>query len=238
MIPMRLRGSSGIDRYHRPANPAIGIKALCRIRHREDRIRDFFCTIRLSAIVDLHSQLSPLRRQCFSNRDILIIMQRTTILVLIPLAIAVIISAGCAPPFSKTLLDTVEKNLPFSELHKAPESHAGKMLMVGGTIVDTRNLKEGTQIEVLQKSLDGEGRPALTDETGGRFLVVTQTYLDAAVYHCGRSVTIIGEVTGSKVQPLGELGYRYPVLTAKELHLWSPYSGPRFSIGVGMYRGF
>lgn len=165
-------------------------------------------------------------------------MKRTSILVLIHLAIAVIISAGCAPPFSKTLMDRVEKNLSFSDLNKAPESHAGKIMMVGGTIVDTKNLKEGTQLEVLQKPLDGEGQPDQTDETGGRFLVVTQKYLDAAVFHRGRSVTIIGEVTGSKVQPLGEIEYRYPVLTAKELHLWSPYSGPRFSIGVGMYRGF
>jgi outer membrane lipoprotein len=165
-------------------------------------------------------------------------MKRTSILVLIQLAIAVIISAGCAPPFSKMLLDKVEKNLPFSELNKAPESHVGKIMMVGGTIVDTKNLQEGTQLEVLQRPLDGEGQPTQTDETGGRFLVVTSQFLDGAVYHRGRSVTIIGEVTGSQVQPLGELQYRYPVLTAKELHLWSPSSGPRFSIGVGMYRGF
>ena len=165
-------------------------------------------------------------------------MKQTSIPILIQLALAVIISAGCAPPFSKTLLDRVEKNLTFSDLNKAPESHAGKIMMVGGTIVDTKNLKEGTQIEVLQRPLDDEGQPAQTDETGGRFLVVTSQFLDGAVYHRGRSVTIIGEVTGTKAQPLGEIEYRYPVLTAKELHLWSPYSGPRFSIGVGMYRGF
>lgn len=165
-------------------------------------------------------------------------MKRTTILVLIQLALAAIVSAGCAPPFPRELLDKIDTNVPFTALQKEPEKYIGKLLMVGGTIVDTKNLKEGTRIEVLQKPLDGEGRPALTDETGGRFLVVTQTYLDAAVFHRGRSVTIIGEVAGAKVQPLGEIEYRYPELTAKELHLWSPFSGPRFSIGVGMYRGF
>jgi len=165
-------------------------------------------------------------------------MKRTASHVLLQLALATIIFAGCAPPFSKTLLDSVEKNLPFSELHKAPDRHIGKLMMVGGTIVDTKNLKDGTQIEVLQKPLDSEGRPALNDETGGRFLIVTSQFLDGAVYHRGRSVTLIGEVAGSKTQPLDETEYRYPVLVAKELHLWSPYAGPRFSIGVGMYRGF
>ena len=165
-------------------------------------------------------------------------MKRTSILLLLQLAFTVIVSAGCAPPFSKTLLDKVEKKLTFSELNKAPENYRGTMMMVGGTIVDAKNLKEGTQIEVLQKPLDSEGQPVVTDETGGRFLIVSETYLDAAVYHRGRSITIIGEVAGSKAQPLGEIEYLYPVLTAKELHLWSPSSGPRFSIGVGMYRGF
>lgn len=165
-------------------------------------------------------------------------MKQTSILILIQVVLAAIVSAGCAPPFPKELLDKIEKDIPFAVLQKEPEKFSGTLLMVGGTIVDTKNLKEGTRIEVLQKPLDGEGRPALTDETGGRFLVLTQTYLDAAVFHRGRSVTIIGEVAGSQVQPLGEIEYRYPVLTAKELHLWSPHSGPRFSIGVGMYRGF
>lgn len=182
--------------------------------------------------------MRPLRGQPFFSRDILITMKRISSLFLIPTALAVIIAVGCAPPFPKELLDKVEQNVPFAALQKEPERFSGKLLMVGGTIVDTKNLKEGTQIEVLQKPLDGEGRPALTDETGGRFLAVTQKYLDSAVFHRGRSVTIIGEVAGSKVQPLGEIEYRYPVLTAKDLHLWSPYSGPRFSIGVGVYRGF
>ena len=163
-----------------------------------------------------------------------------TILLCITLAAALAASvvAGCAPPFPKDLLDKTEKNVSFAALQKEPERFSGKLLMLGGTIADTKNLKAGTQIEVLQKPLDGGGQPAVTDESGGRFLVVTSQFLDDAIYHRGRSVTIIGEVAGSKLQMLGELEYRYPVLTAKGLHLWSPYSGPRFSIGVGVYRGF
>jgi outer membrane lipoprotein len=165
-------------------------------------------------------------------------MTRTLSLILLAAAIAASVATGCAPPFPKDLLDRTEKNVSFTALQKEPERFSGKLLMLGGTIVDTKNQKAGTQIEVLQKPLDGEGQPAVTDETGGRFLVVTSQFLDDSIYHRGRSVTIIGEVAGSKVQMLGELEYRYPVLTAKGLHLWSPYSGPHFSVGVGVYRGF
>jgi outer membrane lipoprotein len=165
-------------------------------------------------------------------------MKMTLSRITLAAALAASIVVGCAPPFPKDLLDKTDRNVSFAALQKEPERFSGKLLMLGGTIVDTKNLKDGTQIEVLQKPLDGEGQPAVTDETGGRFLVVTSQFLDGAIYHRGRSVTIIGEVAGSKLQPLGELEYRYPVLTAKGLHLWAPYSGPRFSVGVGVYRGF
>lgn len=152
--------------------------------------------------------------------------------------IAILLLIGCSPPFPRELMEKVEKNVTFTALRKDPEKYAGKLLMVGGTIVDTKNLKEGTRIEVLQKPLDGEGRPEPTDESGGRFLIVTQQFLDSALYHRGRMITVIGEAAKSQVLPLGEIEYRYPVIAAKGLHLWSPYAGPNFSFGVGVYRGF
>ena len=146
--------------------------------------------------------------------------------------------AACSPPFPKELLARVEADAPFPALFREPDRYIGKLVILGGTIVATKNLKEGTRIEVLQRPLDSETRPVFTDETGGRFLVVTQQFLDDGVYQRGRPITIIGEVAQPQVLPLGELEYRYPVVHAQALHLWSPYTGPRFSIGVGVYRGF
>ena len=132
----------------------------------------------------------------------------------------------------------MEKDVPFIALHADPANYAGKLLLFGGTIVDTKNLKEGTRIEVLQRPLDGEARPELTDRTDGRFLILTRQFLDGAVYHQGRMITVIGETMAPQVLPLNEIEYRYPVLEAKSLHLWPPYTAPRFSIGIGVYRGF
>jgi outer membrane lipoprotein len=160
-------------------------------------------------------------------------------MLIVPVLAAVMTTvAACSPPFPKELLDKVDRNVTFAEVQKDPGSHAGKLLMLGGMIVDTKNLKDGTRIEVLQKALDGEGRPELTDATGGRFLVLTTQFLDGAVYHRGRTITVVGEVAPPQVLPLGEIEYRYPVLSARSLHLWSPYTGPSFSIGVGVYGGY
>lgn len=149
-----------------------------------------------------------------------------------------VLPAGCAPPFPQELLDRTDTQATFESIRKDPVKYAGRLVMLGGTVVDAVQLKEGTRLEVLQRPLDGQGRPELTDETGGRFLILTGQFLDGAVYHRGRTVTVIGVVEAPQVLPLGEIKYSYAVVTARALHLWSPYSGPRFSIGIGVYRGF
>ncbi|MCK4389520.1 MAG: Slp family lipoprotein [Desulfobacterales bacterium] len=35
-------------------------------------------------------------------------------------------------------------------------------------------------------------------------------------------VTIAGEIQGKKIQRLGEIDYTYPLISAKEIHLWPP----------------
>ena len=156
--------------------------------------------------------------------------------IIVPLvALAVLfLAGGCAPPFSQASLDQVDRTITFNELRGDPDRYKGKWVMIAGMIVGARNLKEGTFLEVLQKPMDRRGEPLDTDETGGRFIISSAAFLDPAVYRQGRLITVIGEVAGQKVKQLGELEYRYPVVAAKELHLWEPNAGPRFSVGVGI----
>ena len=146
--------------------------------------------------------------------------------------------AACSPPFSRELLDRVDPSVTYADLQKDPDRLNGKVLMLGGIIVEARNLKTGTELEILQHPLDRQARPLVTDETGGRFLVLTEQFLDTAIFHRGREMTVVGEVAGHQARPLGQIEYRYPVVRAKDIHLWSPSSGPRFSIGIGVYHGF
>jgi outer membrane lipoprotein len=148
--------------------------------------------------------------------------------------LALLLTSACAPPFPKQMLDRVDKNLSFKQLQKDPDGYKGMWVMLGGMIVAARNTKEGTVIELLQKPLDGSGRPLRTDATEGRLFIVAEEFLDAAVYHAGRELSVIGEVAGQKVQTLGEIEYRYPLVSAKSLHLWEPSAGSRVSFGIGI----
>ena len=153
----------------------------------------------------------------------------------IPAVLALLLMvAGCAPPFPKDLLEKVSPNVSFQALKENPDKHKGALVMLGGMIVDAKNLKEGTVIEVLQKPLDSGARPLNTDATEGRFIITSEKFLDAAVYHRGRLITVIGEVIGRKTQPLGDVEYQYPLISAKDLHLWAPSSVPRFYFGIGV----
>lgn len=148
--------------------------------------------------------------------------------------------AACGPTFSREALDQVDRSITFRELQNNPDLYQGKSVMLAGVVVDTRNTADGSFVEVLQKPMDRRGRPRETDETEGRFLITSPQFLDAAVYQTGRRISVIGPVSGRKISPLGEMQYRYPVVSAKELQLWEPRTSPQFSfgVGVGVFHGF
>jgi len=128
--------------------------------------------------------------------------------------------AGCAPVISERLRELVAKELTLSIVLKNPDANKGKMILWSGVIINSVNLKEGTMIKVLQKPADTQGRPKDVDDSEGRFLALYPGYLDVAIYSQGRKVTVAGEVQGERIQRLGEIEYTYPLISAKEIHLW------------------
>ena len=151
---------------------------------------------------------------------------------IIPL-LALLISS-CPSPFTKQQREEV---LPvaFVVLQANPIEYAGKTVMFGGQIISVKNRKSDTEIEVLQKPLDSRYLPKDTDESKGRFLFVSHKYLDPAVYHRGRKITVIGIVRGAEQRLIGNLNYNYPLLEEVSHHLWMPgEKSPKVRVGVGM----
>ena len=130
---------------------------------------------------------------------------------------------------------------------EAPDSHRGKVIVVGGEVLRAKALKGGTQLEVLQLPLDGDQEPVTNRmESKGRFLALQKEFLDPATIAEGARVTIIGEVTGSSIEKMDEADYRFPTLDVKHLHRWDakrteehPVSGPWWNVfgGVGFGGG-
>jgi len=135
------------------------------------------------------------------------------------LLVATMFVMGCAPVISKPLRDQVDKSLSFSDVFKDPEAHKGSVVVWAGVIIEAKNTKEGTLIEILQKPADVFGAPEEVDRSEGRFLALYPSYLDVAVYAKGRGMTVGGEIQGKRIMPLGEIQYSYPFVLAKEIYL-------------------
>lgn len=148
--------------------------------------------------------------------------------------VALLTSCASTPDFDITLVD--QSLTPQSVISEA-EINRGKIVLWGGIILDTRNLKDTTNIEVLAYPLDTSQRPLLESKPLGRFIIQQRGYLEPASYAQGRALTVVGKVSGSQRGNVGESSYNYAVIYSEQLHLWSPDSRrnqTRFHFGVGI----
>jgi outer membrane lipoprotein len=161
-------------------------------------------------------------------------MSKNISLVLIGLFISLLLSCASTPDFDTSQVD---QSLTPQSVIAEPEVSRGKVALWGGTILDTRNLKDSTQIEILAYPLNSFHRPLQDSKPLGRFIIERQGYLEASTFSQGRLLTVLGSVSKSQVGKVGETSYTYPVISAQQLHLWSAdseRSKTSFHFGVGI----
>ncbi len=132
--------------------------------------------------------------------------------------------SGCAHVISRDLRMKSDLSLTLARVRQNPEAFKGKWVVWGGEIVETVNQQDGTtQIEIFQKPLGWRGEPQNTTYSEGRFLILADYYLDPYVFRAGKKITVAGEIQGEKIKPLGEMDYRYPLLSSKQIYFWPEY---------------
>lgn len=139
-----------------------------------------------------------------------------------------VLFTSCAHVISQEYRESAVQDVPFREILQNPHAYIGKTFILGGMIAKTRNIQEGTEIEVVQNPLDRFGYLIDRDVSEGRFLVITQKQLDPLIFKEGRYITVAGILIGSRTRPLGNIEFDYPLFEARELHLWKNrvYYGP------------
>jgi outer membrane lipoprotein len=145
--------------------------------------------------------------------------------------------SGCAHVISKDLRNKADPSLTFGQVIQTPIAYKGKTVLWGGEIVETLNQKNGTtEVEIFQIPLGSSDAPKASNASEGRFLILVDKYLDPELYQKGRRITVAGEILGEQIKPLGEMDYRYPLISGKQIHLWKePSHGlyPSFFLSVG-----
>lgn len=152
-----------------------------------------------------------------------------------------VVACATGPEFDTSAVD---KNLLPTAAAADIDAARGRTAMWGGAIINSRNYESTSLVEVLAYPLDDAGRPRLDQSPLGRFLVQRAGYLETVDYAPGRLVTAIGPVAGVRSGTVGEARYNYPVVEARQLHLWPrSETAPRttnpqfhFGIGIGVIR--
>ncbi|MCK9273891.1 MAG: Slp family lipoprotein [Syntrophales bacterium] len=138
---------------------------------------------------------------------------------LVATCLAIIFIGACAP-FSDELMHRIDEAATFNNVQASPEVYENKTVLWGGVIIETANRENETAIKIMKTNLDFEKQPTDTDNSEGRFIAVYPGFLDPAIYEKGRELTVIGTITGVETHPLGDIQYRYPIVTAQEIRLW------------------
>ena len=149
----------------------------------------------------------------------------------------IMIVTGCAPGISQQSRSKVTYTGSFSALQKTPDVYNGKVIMLGGRIIEAKTSPTLSELYVLQLALGASDRPVNSDQSEGRFIVQTKQFLDPAVHQKDMLLTVVGTLKGSKVLPIGGFEYAYLLLEPIEIKLWPKEMQTQpilhFGIGVG-----
>lgn len=157
------------------------------------------------------------------------------------LLLLVLTTSGCAttPRFDTSTVDTEVTPQAAVRDRAAPSVEE---VLWGGVIVNSSNLEDATQIEVLAYPLGDDQRPKTNREPIGRFLARQTGYLETADYSQGRLITIRGRLQDVTTGRIGEANYTYPVVDILDDQLWQAEthvepSRSRVNFGIGVMIG-
>jgi outer membrane lipoprotein len=131
-----------------------------------------------------------------------------------------------AAVLSQQLRDEAGIPVLFEDLLAFPQEYRGRVVILGGYILETQNEPGGSLLTVIQAPLDWREKPKSRDLSQGRFFVTTDRFLDPKVYLEGRRLTVGGRMVGVREQSVGGAIYRFPTIEAQELHLWPKKTHP------------
>ena len=136
--------------------------------------------------------------------------------------VAVMLPISCTV-ISEPVRSEAEPPLPFKSLIAQADQYKGRTVILGGYILETKNLESETIIKVLQVPMRIGEDPDFKDRSEGRFLIYQQGFLDPEIYSKDRVITVAGKVIGSGSEEIGGNRIQYLKIESREIYLWPDY---------------
>lgn len=144
--------------------------------------------------------------------------------------LAIVLLAGllsvcsCVPVLDRTYMREGLREVSFAELRQNPEASKAKLYILGGVIVRTRFIEEGSQLEAMHVPVDRLGYLGDSGRSEGRFLALMpkdKQVLDPVIFHTGRKVALAAEFVETTKGKIDEVEYVYPVFLIRQIRLFS-----------------
>lgn len=155
--------------------------------------------------------------------------------------VAAALLAACGAGISSQAKAKINYDGTFAQLQQHPDRYSGQVALLGGKIIESRVADGRTELVVLHLALDSWDKPKDEDSSQGRYLLQSRQFLDPAIYGQGALVTVVAQVRGNRVEPIGQMDYRYPLLDVVEIKKLPPRSQrsePRIHFGIGVGKTF
>lgn len=134
------------------------------------------------------------------------------------------ITSACQTILSEPVQSTADEETLFEEIFENPDSHKGKIIILGGEVRNLHYQEWKTEVEFIEIPLYKGGHPALGFDPGERFFVIFPERIDGFLIKRGKVMTIAGRVIGKKVLD----GTDYPVFAYEESYVWDKTRQDRF----------
>jgi outer membrane lipoprotein len=132
--------------------------------------------------------------------------------------------SGCQAWISEQVRSTADEETLFEEIFENPNSHKGKVIILGGEVLQLQYQEQKTEVEYAEIPLYKGGHPALGFDPGQRFFVVFPERLDSYLFKKGKVMTIAGRVVGTKTVE----GADYPLFAYEDAYVWDKLREDRF----------
>ncbi len=129
-----------------------------------------------------------------------------------------VLFAGSCSVISRHVRIESEPAVPFKTLVQKADKYAGKTVILGGYILETKNLEDETIIEVLQAPLAFGDEPTSEVHSEGRIIVTHKGFLEPQLYSKERKITVAGTLTDCVVEKV-----KTCKIESREIYIWPKY---------------
>lgn len=135
-----------------------------------------------------------------------------------------LVAGGCATAIPNKFVKQAQLGVTLASLKASPDRYQGKVVILGGVIVDKKEERGRIWLKVKNRPLDDDYVPHLptsldASEAGHYWIVVNPQGLPQS-YQSWARVTVVGQVTAKKAGASDQPSTREPVLAALYLRGW------------------